>query len=149
METGATFAKSSMGPKKRVDEDCRREQVLQAVVFADSFDGSFRPATLETPKVLLPLCGVPMLDYTLEVLAKSGVGEIFVVCVSHAAEIAAYLDEQRGRRGRWVRTTTGAELEVITIVYVKPIKGAVPADEGLRLCRGRAARVGPARGSAV
>lgn len=98
--------------KKGVDEDCRREQVLQAVVLADSFEGSFRPATLDGPKVLLPLCGVPMLDYTLEVLAKSGVGEIFVVCVSHAEKVAAYLDEQRATRGRWVRTSTGADLVV-------------------------------------
>ncbi|KAJ1462380.1 nucleotide-diphospho-sugar transferase [Pelagophyceae sp. CCMP2097] len=114
--------------KKAMDEDCRREQVLQAVVLADSFEGSFRPATLDGPKVLLPLCGVPMLDYTLEVLAKSGVGEIFVVCVSHAEKVAAYLDEQRATRGRWVRTSTGADL----VVKCLAMKGCASAGDALR-----------------
>src|SRR5688572_4323414 len=53
-----------------------REIPLQAVVLADSFKRTFRPVTLECPKVLLPLVNVPMLEYTLEFLAKSGIEEI-------------------------------------------------------------------------
>ena len=36
----------------------------------------FRPITLERPKVLLPLVGVPLLDYTLEWLASNNVAEV-------------------------------------------------------------------------
>jgi len=37
---------------------------------------SFAPVTLEKPKMLLPLVNVPMMDYTLEWLAASGVEEV-------------------------------------------------------------------------
>ena len=36
----------------------------------------FRPITLERPKVLLPLAGFPLIDYTLEWLASNGVAEV-------------------------------------------------------------------------
>ncbi|RLN97989.1 hypothetical protein BBJ28_00021896, partial [Nothophytophthora sp. Chile5] len=51
------------------NEDTRREAPLQAILFADSFTETFRPITLELPKVLLPLANVPMLEYSLEFLA--------------------------------------------------------------------------------
>ena len=37
---------------------------------------SFRPLTVERPKVLLPLVGVPLVEYTLEWLVSSGVNEV-------------------------------------------------------------------------
>ncbi|RYG65720.1 hypothetical protein EON64_11340 [archaeon] len=57
-------------------EDVKREQKLQAIVLADSFTQSFRPLSLDCPKVLLPLVNVPMLDYTIEFLAQNGVEEV-------------------------------------------------------------------------
>ena len=52
-----------MGPKV----DLRGEDLLQAVVVADSFSNVFAPLTLSTPACLLPLSGRPILEYTLEV----------------------------------------------------------------------------------
>lgn len=57
-------------------DDIRREEGLQAVLLADSFTQTFRPITYEVPKVLLPLVNAPMLEYTLELLANSGVVEV-------------------------------------------------------------------------
>jgi translation initiation factor eIF-2B subunit epsilon len=57
-------------------EDAKRDQKLQAILLADSFSKSFRPVTWETPKVLLPLVNVPMLEYTIEFLAQNGVEEV-------------------------------------------------------------------------
>ena len=57
-------------------EDAKRDQKLQAILLADSFQKSFRPVTWETPKVLLPLVNVPMLEYTIEFLAQNGVEEV-------------------------------------------------------------------------
>ena len=71
-----------------------REQI-QAVVLADSFSNTFRPLTLEVPKVLLPLVNVPMLEYTLEWLASQNVDEIFVLCCAHAEMIDQYLQTTR------------------------------------------------------
>ena len=56
--------------------DIKRTDVLQAVLLADSFTVRLRPLTYEKPKVLLPLVNVPMLNYTLEFLARGGVGEV-------------------------------------------------------------------------
>lgn len=72
------------------------EELLQAVVLADSFTETFRPVTLETAKVLLPLVNVPMIEYTLEWLASQDVDEIFVFCCAHAEQVGAYL-----RGSRW------------------------------------------------
>jgi len=62
--------------KKSNDDEIKREQKLQAILLADSFSKSFRPITLESPKVLLPLMNVPMLEYTIEFLAQNGVEEV-------------------------------------------------------------------------
>lgn len=57
-------------------EDVRRDQKLQAILLADSFTTTFRPITLESPKVLLPLVNVPMIDYTMEFLTQNGIEEV-------------------------------------------------------------------------
>lgn len=53
-------------------------------------------------KVLCPLVNVPMIDYTLEFLARNDVKEVFVFCVSHAKELEDYLNA----------STWGEQLEV-------------------------------------
>ena len=57
-------------------DDLKADQPLQAVLIADSFAETFRPVTFEQPKVLLPIVQVPMISYTLEFLASSGVEEV-------------------------------------------------------------------------
>lgn len=74
-------------------DDTRREAPLQAVLFADSFAETFRPITLEMPKVLLPLANVPMLEYSLEFLAASGVQEVLLFCTGHAEEIERFIEQ--------------------------------------------------------
>jgi translation initiation factor eIF-2B subunit epsilon len=54
----------------------KTEQPLQAVLLADSFTNTFRPISLEKPKVLMPLCNIPLFDYTIEFLASAGVEEV-------------------------------------------------------------------------
>ena len=73
----------------------KTEQKLQAILLADSFTKTFRPITWETPKVLLPLVNVPMLEYTIEFLAQNGVEELFVFCVWHAEMLQTYLNSSK------------------------------------------------------
>ena len=85
-----------------------KDNVLQAVLLADSFTKkTFRPITLEQPKVLLPLVNVPMLQYTIEFLASSGVGELFIFCAGHAQQIEEYIERASEwlelKRGVWLR----------------------------------------------
>ncbi|CAK4608954.1 unnamed protein product [Aphanomyces euteiches] len=80
-----------MAPKKEAQTNEKHKHPLQAVLFADSWTNTFRPISLEQPKVLFPLANVPMLDYTLEFLASNGVEEVLIFCTGNASAIEAYL----------------------------------------------------------
>ena len=97
--------KSSSGKEKDLHEE---EEVLQAVILADSFNKRFKPLTVGKPRVsmrkpfgpsackslllcstqcLIPVCNAPLLDWTFESLALAGVQEIFVICRSYAEQV--------------------------------------------------------------
>lgn len=84
------------------------EDVVQAVVIADSFNFRFLPITMEKPRALLPLVNRPLIDYTVEFLAVSGVDEIFVLCCAHAEMIKKYLEQSR-----WMSPTSPVKLRII------------------------------------
>lgn len=42
-------------------------------------------------QALLPLCNIPLIEYTLEFLAAGGVKEVIVATKSHADKIQEYL----------------------------------------------------------
>lgn len=69
----------------------KREEPLQAVVFADSFETRFNPFTLEWPRCLLPLANTPLIEYTLEFLAGAGVEEVYLYCGNHTDAVEEYL----------------------------------------------------------
>lgn len=74
------------------------EEVLQAVVLADSFNKRFRPLTSRKPRCLLPICNAPLLDWTFESLALAGVQEVFVICRSHADQVKEAIKESKWSR---------------------------------------------------
>lgn len=99
--------KSSSGKEKDLTDE---DDVLQAVILADSFNKRFRPLTVGKPRVyslyrsvseqfinkwiafaqcLLPICNATLLDWTFESLALAGVQEIFVICRSYADLVKA------------------------------------------------------------
>lgn len=67
------------------------EDVIQAVLIADSFNFRFLPITVEQPRALLPLVNTPLIDYSLELLVANGVKEIFVYCKRHADKIREHV----------------------------------------------------------
>ena len=71
------------------------EDVSQAVVIADSFNFRFLPISAEKPRALLPLVNRPLIDYTVEFLAVSGVEEIFVYCCAHSDQLKEHLAQSR------------------------------------------------------
>ena len=83
---GSVVASGAGGGAGVNDDDMnhhpQQNQKLQAVVLADSFLNTFRPLSLETPKVLCKLNNVKLLDYSMDFLAGNGVEEVFVVCTS-------------------------------------------------------------------
>ncbi|AET39225.1 translation initiation factor eIF2B catalytic subunit epsilon Ecym_4147 [Eremothecium cymbalariae DBVPG len=68
---------------------------LQAVVLTDSFETRFMPLTHEKPRCLIPLANVPLIEYTLEFLAKAGASEVYLICASHADQIQEYIDNSK------------------------------------------------------
>ena len=72
-----------------------KEQVLQAVVLADTFESKFHPFTLERPRCLLPLLNTPLIEYTLEYLASSGVHEIYLYAGAHVDQVETYVDASK------------------------------------------------------
>ena len=80
---------------KAAPEELNRKNQLQAVLLADSFTSTFRPITVEQPKVLLPICNVAMIDHTLEWLASNNVYEVFVMCCAHAEKVRQHLTESK------------------------------------------------------
>ncbi|XP_046843954.1 translation initiation factor eIF-2B subunit epsilon-like isoform X2 [Xenia sp. Carnegie-2017] len=80
--------------------------VLQAVILADSFNWRFSPITLERPRVLLPLVNCTLLDYTVDFLLNSGVKEIYVFCSSHVDQIVNYLNDSKWKNNATAKFQT-------------------------------------------
>jgi translation initiation factor eIF-2B subunit epsilon len=84
------------------------EKVLQAVVLADSFNERFMPITLDRPRCLLPLVNVPIIEYTFEFLAVSGVQEVILFCRAHADQIKQYIS-----KSRWSKPTSTMHIQIV------------------------------------
>ncbi|MDO5127022.1 MAG: NTP transferase domain-containing protein [Eubacteriales bacterium] len=54
-------------------------KVKQAVIMAAGFGNRMKPVTLETPKPLIKVNGVRMIDTVIQALHKNGIKEIYVV----------------------------------------------------------------------
>ncbi|XP_072051425.1 LOW QUALITY PROTEIN: translation initiation factor eIF2B subunit epsilon-like [Amphiura filiformis] len=84
--------KKSKGKSENLLE---QEEVLQALVIADSFNEQFAPITRERPRALIPLVNTPLIDYTIECLATAGIQEVFVFCCAHADQIKSHLESSK------------------------------------------------------
>lgn len=101
---------SRKGPKgaKGPSEALKKEDVVQAVVIADSFKGGFRPITYTVPTALIPVVNTPLLDYTLQCLALSSVQEVVLFCSSHADLIKEHI-----KQSKWNEPTSAMAVTVI------------------------------------
>ncbi|KAJ3056056.1 hypothetical protein HK097_008293 [Rhizophlyctis rosea] len=104
-----------MPPKKDAAKGLEPDEVLQAVVVTDSFNSRFKPLTKDEPRCLLPLANVPLIEYTLEFLAVSGVQEVFVVCCAHSDKIKEYLRSSKWNKSVLPRVTTIVSQELMSM----------------------------------
>jgi len=89
-----------MGPRGKdgaVDASIKDERVdvVTAVLLADSFASTFKPVTTDVPKCLLPLCNVPMIEYSLDWLSSNGVQEVIVFCCAHSLQVHNYITQSK------------------------------------------------------
>ena len=68
---------------------------LQAVIVADSFTQTFAPLTGSQALGLLPLANIPLLDYSIEFLARNKVKKVIVICTEHAEAVEAHVSRVR------------------------------------------------------
>jgi UDP-N-acetylglucosamine diphosphorylase/glucosamine-1-phosphate N-acetyltransferase len=69
---------------------------LKAVILAAGKGERLKPLTESRPKVMLPLCGVPLLEWTLKGLAGVGVEEVLVVTHHMEEQIRGYFGDGSG-----------------------------------------------------
>ncbi|KAI9147827.1 putative translation initiation factor eIF-2B subunit epsilon [Paramyrothecium foliicola] len=108
---GAGSAKGKKPAKPGVEN--KTEDVLQAVILADSFQDRFRPFSLEKPRCLLPLANTPLIEYTLEFLAMNGVQEVYFYCGAHTDQVEDYIN-----RSRWSTASRSSPFSVLQFVRV-------------------------------
>ncbi|KAF7793053.1 hypothetical protein EIP86_004158 [Pleurotus ostreatoroseus] len=101
--------KGNAGKEKDIAEE---DEVLQAVILADSFNKRFKPLTVGKPRCLIPVCNAPLLDWTFESLALAGVQEIFVICRSYAEQVKAAIQESK-----WSKPSSG--IKIVPIITSK------------------------------
>lgn len=75
---------------------------MRAIVPAAGRGRRLEPATLTTPKPLLPVAGRPILAHVLDALAGAGIRDVVVVVGHLGDQIAAYLETRSGPRARVV-----------------------------------------------
>lgn len=88
---------SSRAKSQQSKEDDLQREPLQAVVLADAFQKRLDPLTADRPACLLPLCNVPLLDWTLENLALAEVEEIFILASRYSDQIKKHLTTSSAR----------------------------------------------------
>lgn len=101
-----------MPPKQKKQKELVQDERLQAIVLTDSFETRFMPLTSVKPRCLLPLANVPLIEYTLEFLAKANVNEVYFMCCSHADQIQEYIEQSK-----W--STSGSPFKVQTIMTLE------------------------------
>ncbi|KAK1248195.1 hypothetical protein MKX08_006415 [Trichoderma sp. CBMAI-0020] len=111
---GKNSASSAKGKKPaKSNAESKAEDVLQAVVLADSFQDRFKPFTVEKPRCLLPLANTPLIEYTLEFLAMNGVQEVYIYCGAHTNQVEDYIG-----RSKWASSSKLSPFSVLQFVRV-------------------------------
>ena len=84
-------------------------ELLQAVVLVDAFDAGLLPFSRNKPSCLLPLANVPLIEYTLDFLARNGLQEVFLYTQgSTGDDVEGYL-----QGSRWLRSSAPFKLQII------------------------------------
>ena len=51
--------------KAEIIAEKKDKQEVQAVIFADSFESKFEPISYETPKALMNMANIPLIEYAI------------------------------------------------------------------------------------
>ncbi|XP_046394084.1 translation initiation factor eIF-2B subunit epsilon [Ischnura elegans] len=115
----------------KAKQNIQKEDVVQAVVIADSFNSRFAPLTNAVPRALLNLINVPLLDYTLECLGNSGVQEVILFCCNHADQIKKHI-----MNSKWKEKSSPMSINIIVSEDCRSLGDAMRDIDAKALIRG-------------
>lgn len=100
--------RASSGKKGKTDvkEVLQQQEIIQAVVIADSFSEKLLPLTSKQPTALLPVVNRVLLDYVLQSLEDCGIQETFVFCSYLSPQIRNYISNSIWSRSNVPMTVT-------------------------------------------
>ncbi|XP_062539221.1 translation initiation factor eIF-2B subunit epsilon [Armigeres subalbatus] len=78
-----------------------KKEPVQAILIGDGFNDCFVPFTDRKPLSLLSLVNVPLLDYSLESLNRSGVEEVILFCGHHVDQVKAHVKMRQATGCSW------------------------------------------------
>ncbi|KAM3556668.1 hypothetical protein MY1884_004947 [Beauveria asiatica] len=117
---GKNSASSGKGKKPaKSGAESKGEDVLQAVILADSFQDRFKPFTVDKPRCLLPLGNTPLIEYTLEFLAMNGVHEVYLYCGANTDAVEEHIN-----RSRWSMASKSSPFSLIQFIRVADARSA-------------------------
>ncbi|OZJ02026.1 hypothetical protein BZG36_05388, partial [Bifiguratus adelaidae] len=116
---------------KQPGADKEEDKVRQAIVLGDSFDERFMPITADIPRCLMPVCNVPVIEYTLELLAVADIKEVSVICKSQADAVREYIS-----KSRWNRRNAPFSIEVVEASEARSVGDAIREADGRQIISG-------------
>ncbi|OAQ98378.1 hypothetical protein LLEC1_01493, partial [Akanthomyces lecanii] len=117
---GKNSASSGKGKRPaKSGAESKGEDVLQAVILADSFQDRFKPFTVDKPRCLLPLGNTPLIEYTLEFLAMNGVSEVYLYCGANTDAVEEHIS-----RSRWSTASKSSSFSHIQFIRVADARSA-------------------------
>ncbi|XP_054730503.1 translation initiation factor eIF-2B subunit epsilon [Anastrepha obliqua] len=77
------------------------KEVIQAILIADNNEYQLQPFSAENSTALLPLVNVPLLDYALDALNRSGIEEVFVYSSLHLQSVREHIKNGIASSSSW------------------------------------------------
>ena len=74
------------------EEKEEEEKAKKAVIIGEIFSDLLKPLNMDIPTLLLPLCGIPIIEFILDSLSSSSVFKETIICIkSHREQLEKYL----------------------------------------------------------
>ena len=67
------------------------EEKRKAVIIGETFTRLLNPISNEIPELLLPLCGIPIIEYIIDSLASCAINEIIICAKYHRDKLEKYI----------------------------------------------------------
>ena len=112
--------------KKNKEKDTIFEEPRKAVIIGETFTNLLNPIDNELPYLLLPVCGIPIIEYMLDSLntTKSKIEEIIIVVKNHADAFIKYIDHyhrSKNKKNKGKKLPDNKNIRIISSDEVKSV----------------------------